>query len=406
MKAICCRLVHRQRERIDFEMVLAGGKMHFRKLGVAFLVGIFVLAFSAPRGSTQNVYGTIAGTVTDSSGAAIADATVTLTNLDTNEKHNIQTDSSGNYTFVNILPGKYKVEAEKSGFKKVVRQPILVEIESGLKVDITLQVGAQTETVEVSAEAPLLQPETNSLGQVVEQRNVTELPLNGRNPLALVSLVPGVVPQGQPSAGNSSTSNPVGANPFALGDFQVGGGMPGQSQILIDGTPTNGAYLNVVTVIPTQDAIEEFKVQTNNLGPEYGRFAGGVINLNTKGGTNSYHGSLYEFLRNKVLNANDFFANKGGTARPPFTQNQFGGNAGGPIFKDKLFFFGSYEGFRQRKGNILTTWVPTAAERTGDFNKIGSTNTAAVLNVYNPYTSAACSGAAQTCRTQFVAQPS
>jgi len=375
--------------------------MHLRKFGVAFFVAILASAISATPSFSQNVYGTIAGTVTDPSGAAITTASVTLTNLDTNIKHAIETDASGNYTFVNILPGRYKVEVEKSGFKKVVRQPIIVEIESGLKVDITLQVGAQTETVEVSAEAPLLQPETNSLGQVVEQRSVTELPLNGRNPLALVSLVPGVVPQGQPSAGNSSTGNPVGANPFALGDFQVGGGMPGQSQILIDGAPTNGAYLNVVTVIPTQDAIEEFKVQTNNLGPEYGRFAGGVINLNTKSGTNSYHGSLYEFIRNKVLNANDFFANKGGTTRPPFTQNQFGGNAGGPIFKDKLFFFGSYEGFRQRKGNILTTWVPTAAERGGDFSQIGSSNTTSALPIYDPTTSANCTASAATCRTQF-----
>lgn len=376
---------------------------NLRKFGFASLVGMVILAFTPKAGLGQNVYGTLAGTVSDSSGAAVADATVTLTNLGTSEKHNIQSDASGNYTFVNILPGRYKLEGEKSGFKKFVRQPIIVEVESGLKVDITLQVGAQTETVEVSAEAPLLQPETNSLGQVVEQRSVTELPLNGRNPLALAELVPGVVPQGQPSAGNSSTGNPVGANPFALGDFQVGGGMPGQSQILIDGTPTNGAYLNVVTVIPTQDAIEEFKVQTNNLGPEYGRFAGGVINLNTKSGTNSYHGSLYEFIRNKVLNANDFFANKGGTARPPFTQNQFGGNAGGPIIKDKLFFFGGYEGFRQRKGNILTTWVPTAAERGGDFSQIGSTNTSSLLPIYDPTTSAACNAnpAPQTCRTQF-----
>ena len=376
---------------------------NLRKLLFASLVSMVLLAFTATPGWGQNVYGTIAGTVTDSSGAAIASATVVLTNLDTSEKHNMESDASGNYTFVNILPGRYKVEVEKSGFKKVVRQPIIVEIESGLKVDITLAVGSQTETVEVSAEAPLLQPETNSLGQVVEQRNVTELPLNGRNPLALVSLVPGVVPQGQPSAGNSSTSNPVGANPFALGDFQVGGGMAGQSQILIDGVPTNGAYLNVVTVIPTQDAIEEFKVQTNNLGPEYGRFAGGVINLNTKSGTNTFHGSAYEFLRNKVLNANDFFANQSGVKRPPFTQNQFGGNVGGPILKDKLFFFSSYEGFRQRKGSILQTWVPTAAERTGDFSQIGSTNTASVLPIYDPKTSAGCSGnpPPASCRTQL-----
>ncbi len=374
---------------------------NLRKLVFTSLVVTVILAFMATAGWGQNVYGTIAGTVTDSSGAAIADANVTLTNMDTSESHSMKSDASGNYTFVNILPGRYKVEAEKSGFKKFVRQPILVQIESGLKVDITLQVGAQTETVEVSAEVPLLQPETNSLGQVVEQRTVTDLPLNGRNPLALVGLVPGVVPQGQPSAGNSSMGNPVGANPFALGDFQIGGGMAGQSQILLDGVPTNGAYLNVVTVIPSQDVIEEFKVQTNNLGPEYGRFAGGVINLSTKSGTNTFHGSAFEFLRNKVLNANDFFANSSGIARPPFTQNQFGANVGGPVFKDKLFFFSSYDGFRLRKGNIFQTWVPTAAERSGDFSQIGSSNLSSALTIYDPQTSTNCTSSNATCRTAF-----
>src|SRR5439155_905718 len=159
---------------------------------------------------------------------------------------------------------------------------------------------------------------------------VTESPLNGRNPLALVALVPGVVPQGAPSGGNYSGGSPVGANPFALGDFQIGGGQAGQSQILLDGVATNGAYLNIVTVVPTQDAIQEFKVQTNNLGPEYGRFAGGVINLATKSGSNSFHGSAYEFLRNKVFDANDFFSNRAGLPVPAFTQNQFGANVGGP----------------------------------------------------------------------------
>jgi hypothetical protein len=374
--------------------------MRIWKLGV-LLAAVLIFALTPAAVWGQNVYGTIAGTVTDSSGAAIGNTTVTLTNLDKNEKHDMVADSSGNYSFVNILPGRYKIEAEKSGFKKFVREPINVQIESGLKVDITLQVGAQTETVEVTGAPPLLQPETNSLGQVIEQRSVTEMPLNGRNPLALVQLVPGVVPQGQPSAGNSSTSNPVGANPFALGDFQVGGGMAGQSQILIDGVPTNGAYLNVVTVIPTQDAIQEFKVQTNNLGPEYGRFAGGVINLSTKSGTNRFHGSAYEFLRNKVLNANDFFANREGLKRSAFTQNQFGANIGGPIVHDKLFFFFSYEGFRLRKGNTFSTWVPTDLERTGDFSQLGSSGTSSVLTIYDPLTSAGCTSAAATCRTAF-----
>src|ERR1700686_1768297 len=377
--------------------------MRIWKLWVLLAAVILALAPAAVWG--QNVYGTIAGTVTDSSGAAVGNTTVTLTDIDKNEKHTITTDASGNYAFVNILPGRYRIEAEKSGFKKFLREPIIVEIESGLKVDITLEVGAVSETIEVTAETPLLQSETNSLGQVIEQRSVTELPLNGRNPLALVALVPGVVPQGQPSGGNSSMSNPVGANPFALGDFQVGGGMSGQSQILIDGTPTNGAYLNVVTVIPTQDAIEEFKVQTNNLGPEYGRFAGGVINLSTKSGTNRFHGSAYEFLRNKIFNANDYFDNQRHIARAPLTQNQFGANIGGPVVHDRLFFFFSYEGFRLRKGNPFITWVPTDLERTGDFSQTGSTGTSSVLPIYDPMTSGvngnpSCNGAA-ACRTPF-----
>jgi hypothetical protein len=351
---------------------------------------------------SQNVYGTIAGTVTDTSGAVVGDASVTLTNLDTGETRKISTDASGNYSFVNVLPGRYKLEGQKTGFKKFVREPIVVQIESGLRVDIALEVGEVNQTVEVTSEAPLLQPETSSLGQVVETRTVTELPLNGRNPLALVGLTAGVVPQGQPSAGNSSMGSPVGANPFAAGDFQIGGGQAGQSQILIDGVPTNGAYLNVVTVIPTQDAVEEFKVQTNNLGPEYGRFAGGVINLSTKSGTNSFHGSAYEFLRNKVLNANDFFANAGGNPRPPFTQNQFGVNGGGPVIKDKLFFFSSYEGFRQRKGSTLTAWMPTAAERTGDFSQIGSTGASTVLPIYDPTSSTNCTSGGGPCRPAFV----
>src|SRR5713226_5905241 len=236
------------------------------KLGLIFLAAVVVLALTPAAGLGQNVYGSITGIVTDSSGAAISNATVTLTNKDTAEKRTIETDASGNYTFVNILPGRYKLEGEKTGFKKFAQEPIVVQIESGLRVDIALQVGAQSETVEVTSEVPLLQSETQSLGQVVEQRSVTELPLNGRNPLALVGLVPGVVQQGTPSAGNSSAGNPVGATPFALGDCRIGGGMAGHSQNLIDDVPTNGAYRNVVTGITTQGASEEFRVQTSSRG--------------------------------------------------------------------------------------------------------------------------------------------
>ena len=368
--------------------------LHSRIRQVLPLVVMVALLLSPSGAWSQSVYGKIAGTASDPSGAAVANARLTLTNLETSAKLTTETSASGEYAFVNISPGRYRMEGEKSGFKKFVREPIVVEIESGLRVDLVLEVGSQTEIVEVKAEAPLLQTETNSLGQVVESRTVTDAPLNGRNPLALVALSPGVVPQGQPSAGNSSMGNPVGANPFALGDFQIGGGQAGQSAILLDGVPSNGAYLNVVTVVPTQDAIQEFKIQTNNLGPEYGRFAGGVINLVTKSGTNSFHGSAYEFLRNKVLDANDFFSNRAGLPIPPFTQNQFGANVGGPVIKNKLFFFSSYEGYRLRKGSTLTTSVPTPAERTGDFS--GS-----AYPIFDPTTSASCVSGGAACRTQF-----
>src|SRR5947207_8734181 len=367
---------------------------NLKKLQLLPIAVIFVLALPLQTARAQNVYGTIAGRVTDASGAAVADATVTLINIGTSEKHTMQSSSSGQYTFVNVLPGRYRIEGEKGGFKKFVREPIIVEIESGLKIDIALQVGAQSETVEVTSAAPLLQPETQSLGQVVEGRLVTESPLNGRNPLALVALVPGVVPQGSPSGGNSSGGSSVGANPFALGDFQIGGGQAGQSSILLDGVATNGAYLNIVTVVPTQDAIQEFKVQTNNLGPEYGRFAGGVINLSTKSGSHYFHGSAYEFLRNKVFDANDYFSAAAGLPVPAFTQNQFGANVGGPVIKNKVFFFSSYEGYRLRKGSTLTTSVPTMAERAGDFSASG-------FPIYDPLTSSGCTSGGGVCRTPF-----
>ncbi len=335
-----------------------------------FIFATFVLLFGvwSPTACGQTFYGSIAGTVIDASGGAIPDAAVTLTNIGTSDKRTMQSDASGSYTFVNLVPGRYRLDAEKAGFKHFTREPVVVEVQNAVRIDIPMEVGAVSQSIEVTAATPLLQPQSSDLGHVVEARTVTEMPLNGRNPIALVSLVPGVVPQGPPSSGNSSMGNPVGANPFALGDFQIGGGQAGQSAIILDGVPTNGSYLNVVTLIPTQDALQEFKVQTNNLGPEFGRTAGGIINFTTKSGSNAFHGTAYEFLRNKVLDANNFFLNKAGQDVPPFTQNQFGANIGGPVLKDKLFFFSGYEGYRLRQGSAFTSTVPTNSERNGDFS--------------------------------------
>ncbi len=301
----------------------------------------------------------------------MADAQVTLTNIDTAEKRFQRTDPDGLYSFVNLVPGKYRVEVEKAGFKRTSRLDVIVEVQQTARIDLSMQVGDVSQTVEVTEETPLLQPETSSLGQVVEERKANELPLNGRNVFNLISLAPSVVPQG--SAGGT----PVGVNPFGWGNYQVNGSFGNESAEYLDGQPLNIGYINLPVVIPTQDSIQEFKVQTSNLGADWGKFSGGVINLSTKSGTNGLHGEAYEYLRNKVLDANDFFLNKAQQKRPPFTQNQFGANAGGPLViphaydgRDKTFWFFSWEGFRLRTGTAFTTTVPTPAERQGNFSAI------------------------------------
>ena len=200
----------------------------------------------------------------------------------------------------------------------------------------------------------------------------------------LVALVPSVVPQG------GSMGSPNGQNPFAWGNYQIGGGMANQSMTWLDGSPVNGSYINITALIPIQDSLQEFKVATNNLSPEYGRFAGGVVNFTTKSGTNELHGSAYEFLRNKDLNANTFFNNLNGTPRPAFTQNQFGADLGGPVYipklydgRNKTFFFFNYEGFRLRQGQSFTETVPTAQERTGDLSALAASQN---VNIYDPLT--------------------
>src|SRR5437868_9208945 len=303
--------------------------MSRRSLTVALFVAFVLSTCSFLQG--QSTYGAVTGSVTDPSGAAITDAKVTLTNLGTAETRTQPTNADGLYSFVNLIPGNYKIDVEKPGFKHITRTPVVVEVQQSAKIDVTLRVGQANETVEVVGETPLLQSETSSLGQVVEQRKANELPLNGRNIYSLAAIAPSVIPQG------NTTGTPVGKNPFDFANYQIGGSFANQSAEYLDGQPLNIGYINLPLLLPTQDSISEFKVQYNNLGPEWGKFAGGVINLSTKSGTNTWHGSAYEFLRNKVLNANEFFANKAGIKRPPFTQNQFGATLGGAAIKDKLF---------------------------------------------------------------------
>ena len=358
--------------------------MFERVRSLSLLAAVVAFLLAAPVTYAQTTFGSIVGNVTDPSGAAVGNTEVTLTNLGTNEKRTDTTSSDGLYQFVNLPPGQYSVGVQKPGFKGVLRSPVTVQTQTTTKIDLALQVGEVSQTVEVTSQTPLLQPETSTLGQVIDQRKTNTLPLNGRNPLNLVALVPSVVPQG------GSMSNPNGQNPFAWGNYQIGGGMANQSMVWLDGSPVNGSYINITALIPTQDSLQEFKVATNNLSPEYGRFAGGVVNFTTKSGTNALHGTLWEYLRNKDLDANDFFSNLNGTPRGAFTQNQFGFNVGGPIIipkiyngKNKTFFFVDYEGFRLRQGASYTETVPTAQERTGDLSALAASQG---VNIYDPLT--------------------
>ncbi len=340
-------------------------------LSLAVLFFVFSLTLNA-----QSTYGSISGTIVDSSGAAIPGASVTSTNLATGEKRTQASGDDGHYTLVNLFQGQYRIDIQKDGFKHFVRPGIVVEVQQDTRVDATLTIGQVSETVEVSSEIPLLQTESSSLGQVVEQRKADELPLNGRNIFNLITVSPAAVAQG------GSGGSPVGQNPFSWGNYQVGGSFANQGAQYLDGQPLNIGYINLPIIIPTQDSVGEFKVQYNNLGAEWGKFSGGVVNLSTKSGTNNWHGSVYEYFRNKVLNANEYFnkqtqlANGKPNEAPPWTQNQYGFQIGGPVIKNKTFFYVSWEQYRQRTGSPFTTTVPQTAMLTGDFSSLCTLPTA------------------------------
>ena len=342
--------------------MIAEHKCVLRRVSL-WCAGILMLALPL---HAQNSTGSIVGSVTDSKGALLAGATVTVTNNATGEKRATTTSESGEYQVLTLQPGLYTVEMGRAGFKRFVRNPVEVQVEQATRINAEMAIGAVTEEVTVSTTAPIMQTETASLGQAVEGRAVTEMPLNGRNVLALVGLVPGVVPQG------SSGGNLTGQNVFAAGNFQIGGGDANQSSTLVDGAPVNISYGNITSLVPSQDSVQEFRVQTNDNTAEYGMYTGGVINMTTKSGSNAMHGTLYEFNRNTVFNATPFFNKHSSTILPksPYQLNQFGGNIGFPIMKDRLFGFGDYQGYRNRVGKTENYTVPTPLMRQGNFSEL------------------------------------
>lgn len=293
--------------------------------------------------------GTIAGTVKDSTGAVIAGVKLTLTNAGTNAKVTATSDDKGDFQFLQLAPAPYSLVAESSGFKKANVTSILVQVDQVTRVDVSLELGSVTESVQVEAVAPLLENDKSTLSSVVDNRTIASMPLNARQFLDLALLTPGTLPASTGTQG---------------GGFNVAGARSQSNLFLLDGISNMDTQINsALNAFRITDAVEEFAVQTSVATAEFGRGTGGQVSIVTKSGTNSLHGSVFEYLRNSDFDAADFFTNKLGGKKNPLHRNQYGGTLGGPILRDKLFFFGSYEGFRQVAPTVSTTRVPTDAER-------------------------------------------
>lgn len=322
---------------------------------------LILFLLSCVTGWGQSTTGAVVGTIADPSAAGVPQARVVATEQRTNLTAETVSDASGAYAFPALRPGMYRIEAEAAGFRKAVRSGVEVRVNDRLEINIAMLLGAVSESVEVTGAAPLVESQSGAVGNVIENRKITDLPLNARNPFQLALLSPGVVPS--PAFGNAFNTSAA---------FIINGNRANVSEMLIDGVTNSVPAANpivVVSLFPSPDALEEFKVQTNGYAAEFGRSGGGIINMVLKSGTNQFHGVLYEFLRNSKMDANDFFANRAGRTIPSFKRNQFGGTIGGPIKRDKAFFFVNYEGLRQRTRGQQTGTTPTPAERSGDFSQ-------------------------------------
>jgi hypothetical protein len=358
---------------------------------------IFVATFSALAATQtfgQFVTASLRGTVQDKTGASVPEAKVEATNVSTGVSVRTVTDASGRFVFESLPPGgPYKVSIEAAGFETEDRAGINLAVNQVVDINIPLQVGEAAQRVEVNADATQLETDTAAVGQVIDNRSVDNLPLNQRNVYSLMFLMPGVT--------GSVTYQYNSLN------FSVDGGRPGTTDVLVDGIPASPPLIVPIggfAVFPSVDAVQEFKVQTTAYSAEFGRSGSGVVNVILKSGTNQFHGSGYDFVRNSALDSNTYFSNQSGTPLPSFKRNQFGGSLTGPVWipklyngKDKTFFLFSYEGLRQGTETEVTTTVPTALQRTGNFSQTYDSTGQQVV-IYDPTTTVA-SG------TGYVRQP-
>lgn len=319
----------------------------------------------------------LTGIVTDSSGAAVPGARVVATVIATGVESATETNQEGLYRLPALTPGIYSIQVNVQGFKPVIQKDLQLAVQQVARLDFKLEVGAVTDSVEVTDQGVLLDSETSTLGQVVSGKQILELPLLGRNPYALANLVPGV----RGSAG----MNDLPVDQISTASASINGARGNQNEYLLDGAPNTAPAQNQPVIFANVDSVQEFKVETNGFSAEYGRSAGGVFNVVTKGGTNDLHFSAYEFLRNNALNANDWFANRAGRDKAPFRFNQFGGTIGAPIVKNKTFFFGSAELVRFAQGITYTGTVPTADQLAGNFSTTRASN-GQVIAIYDPST--------------------
>jgi len=326
---------------------------------LVMLVGIMSVSVIALYAQVDT--GSILGTVTDSSGALLGGATVTLTNEGTNAALTTTAAPDGSYTFSPVRIGVYKLDASSHGFDTVTVPHVTVAIGANALVNFTLKPGSTSETVEVTGSAPVLQTQEASVGQVVDERSINNLPLNGRNFTFLAQLAAGVNSPEQDTRGNA-----------ASGAFSANGSRPAQNNYMLDGIDNNSDTVDFLNgtnyvVLPPVDAIQEFKVQTSDFSAEYGRSGAAVLNATIKSGTNNFHGTGWEFFRNDALDAADYFEDANQVRKGELRQNQFGVAVGGPVIKNKIFLFGDYEGLQRFQGTILTGSVPTSAERNSGY---------------------------------------
>ncbi len=323
------------------------------------LVCLLAIVIAGVSVEAQQITGSIRGTVVDPSGAVVSGATVSARQTETGLARTAVTDRAGAYVVLELPVGHYEVQVEAKGFQKYIQQGITLDVNETANVPVRLAVGAETEQVQVHADAQLIESGVTSLGKTVSEREVLDLPLNGRNFTQLGLLQPGVVPltPGLAEAGGSLREGQ---------SYSVNGQRPESNNFLIDGANNFNGVDGGFVLKPPVDAITEFRILTHNAGAEFGQSLGSTTNIITRSGTNRFHGALWEFLRNDVFDATNYFAAK----TEPLKQNQFGGTFGGPIRKDKTFFFAYFEGFRNRQGQTTSSTVPSVAERNGDFSAL------------------------------------